>query len=50
MIHIMAERVGITISNLYALKNEKAKAIRFMTLDVICKATGAILEYKPDEE
>jgi putative transcriptional regulator len=49
----LAERVGITMANLSILKNEKAKAIRFSTLDAICKALdcqpGDILEYQNDE-
>ncbi|MGI5826439.1 MAG: helix-turn-helix domain-containing protein [Patescibacteria group bacterium] len=46
----LAEKVGITMSNLSILKNGKAKAIRFSTLEAICKALdcqpGDILEYK----
>ena len=46
----LAEKVGITMSNLSILKNEKAKAIRLSTLDAICSALdcqpGDILEYK----
>ena len=34
----LSERVGITMANLSVLKNNKAKAIRFSTLDAICKA------------
>jgi len=34
----LAERVGITMANLSILKNGKAKAIRFSTLEAICKA------------
>ncbi|MED4156305.1 helix-turn-helix transcriptional regulator [Priestia sp. FSL R5-0597] len=49
----LAERVGITKSNLSILKNEKAKAIRFTTLDTICKVLecqpGDILEYVEEE-
>jgi putative transcriptional regulator len=45
----LAEKVGITMANLSILKNEKAKAIRFSTLEAICKALdcqpGDILEY-----
>lgn len=45
----LTEKVGITMSNLSILKNGKAKAIRFTTLDAICKALdcqpGDILEY-----
>jgi putative transcriptional regulator len=46
----LAERVGITMANLSILKNGKARAIRFSTLEAICKALncqpGDILEYK----
>lgn len=46
----LAEKVGITISNLSILKNGKAKAIRVSTLEAICRALqcqpGDILEYK----
>jgi len=45
----LSEEVGITISNLSILKTGKAKAIRFSTLNAICKALncqpGDILEY-----
>ncbi len=34
----LSDRVGITIANLSILKNNKAKAIRFSTLDAICRA------------
>ena len=48
----LAERVGITLANLSILKNGKAKAIRFSTLEGICRALecqpGDILEYRPD--
>lgn len=48
----LSERVGITISNISVLKNGKAKAIRFSTLERICKALdcqpGDILEYVED--
>lgn len=50
----LSEKVGITMANLSILKNDKAKAIRFSTLEAICKALdcqpGDILEYKNDEE
>ncbi|MFG3611372.1 MULTISPECIES: helix-turn-helix domain-containing protein [Rummeliibacillus] len=50
----LSEKVGITMANLSILKNGKAKAIRFSTLDAICKALecqpGDILEYKSDQE
>jgi putative transcriptional regulator len=46
----LSEKVGITMANISILKNGKAKAIRFPTLDAICKALncqpGDILEYK----
>ncbi len=46
----LAEKVGITMANLSILKNAKAKAIRFSTLEAICKALDCqpadILEYK----
>ena len=49
----LSERVDLTISNLSILKTGKAKAIRFSTLDSICKALdcqpGDILEYASDE-
>ncbi len=45
----LAEKVGITMANISVLKNNKAKAIRFSTLEAICKALecqpGDILEY-----
>lgn len=48
----LSEKVGITMSNLSILKNGKAKAIRFSTLEAICKALdcqpGDILEYRND--
>jgi putative transcriptional regulator len=50
----LADRVGITMANLSILKNGKAKAIRFSTLEAICKALdcqpGDILEYRNDEQ
>lgn len=50
----LAEQVDITMANLSILKNNKAKAIRFTTLDAICKALncqpGDILEYVEDDE
>ncbi len=46
----LAERVDITNSNLSILKNNKARAIRFSTLEAICRELkckpGDILEYK----
>lgn len=50
----LADRVGITMANLSILKNGKAKAIRFSTLEAICKALecqpGDILEYQMEED
>ena len=49
----LAERIGITQANLSILKTGKAKAIRFSTLEAICKALdcqpGDILEYQPED-
>lgn len=48
----LSDKVGITLSNLSILKNNKAKAIRFSTLDAICKALDCrvedIIEYSED--
>lgn len=48
----LTERVGITMANISILKNGKAKAVRFSTLEAICKALdcqpGDILEYRKD--
>lgn len=50
----LAKEVDITMANLSILKNNKAKAVRFTTLNAICKALncqpGDILEYVEDEE
>ena len=50
----LAAEVDITLANLSILKNNKAKAVRFSTLEAICKALdcqpGDILEYIPDED
>ncbi len=47
----LAEMIGITTANLSILKTGKAKAVRFSTLEAICKALdcqpGDILQYKP---
>ena len=49
----LSEKVGITMANLSILKNGKAKAVRFSTLEAICKALechpGDILEYQPED-
>ena len=46
----LTEKVGITMANISVLKNGKAKAIRFSTLEAICEALecqpGDVLEYK----
>ena len=48
----LAEKIGITPANLSVLKTGKAKAIRFSTLEAICKALdcqpGDVLEYRED--
>lgn len=50
----LSEKVDVTLANLSILKNNKAKAVRFSTLEAICKALdcqpGDILEYVPEEE
>ena len=50
----LSEKVGITMANLSILKNGKARAIRFSTLEAICEALdcqpGDILEYRRGEE
>ncbi|HFK1803609.1 helix-turn-helix domain-containing protein [Bacillus cereus] len=49
----LSEKVGITMANLSILKNGKAKAVRFSTLEAICNALecqpGDILEYQPED-
>jgi putative transcriptional regulator len=49
----LSEKVNITIANLSILKSGKAKAIRFSTLEAICKvlecSPGDILDYIPDD-
>ena len=49
----LAERVGITPANLSILKNNKAKAVRFSTLEALCKALDCqpadLLEYVPED-
>lgn len=50
----LASEVDLTLANLSILKNNKAKAVRFTTLDALCKALncqpGDILEYVEDKE
>ena len=49
----LSERVDITQANLSILKNGKARAIRFTTLEAICRELdcqpGDIIEYRPDQ-
>ena len=49
----LSERVGVTVPNLSILKNGKARAVRFSTLEAICRELGCqpgdLLEYVPDE-
>jgi putative transcriptional regulator len=49
----LSERVGLTLANLSILKTNKARAVRFSTLDALCRALdcqpGDILEYLPSE-
>ena len=48
----LSERIGITVANLSILKTGKAKAMRFSTLDAICRALdcqpGELLGYEPE--
>ena len=50
----LAQKIDITMANLSILKNNKARAVRFSTLEAICKALacppGDLLEFVPDEE
>ena len=50
----LSQRVDVTLANLSILKNNKAKAVRFTTLEAICRALdcqpGDLLEYVPDGE
>ena len=50
----LAEAIDITLPNLSILKTNKARAIRFSTLNAICQALdcqpGELLEYDPDED
>jgi putative transcriptional regulator len=47
----LADRIGITLANLSILKTNKARAIRFSTLEAICRELecqpGDVLEYRP---
>jgi putative transcriptional regulator len=48
----LSRRVGITLANLSVLKQNKARAVRFSTLDALCRELGCqpgdLLEYQPD--
>lgn len=50
----LAEKIGLTQANLSILKTGKARAVRFSTLDAICRALGCqpgdILEFRSDEK
>lgn len=50
----LAAKIDITLANLSILKNNKAKAIRFTTLEAVCRALdcqpGDILEFRPEEQ
>lgn len=50
----LSEKVGLTLANLSVLKTGKAKAVRFSTLDALCKALecqpGDILEFREGEQ
>ncbi len=50
----LAEKIDLTPANLSILKNQKAKAVRFSTLEALCRVLecqpGDLLEYQPDEE
>ena len=50
----LADRVGITLANLSILKTGKARAVRFTTLEALCRELNCqpadLLEYEPDEE
>ena len=50
----LAERIGITIANLSVLKTNKARAMRFSTLDALCRELkcqpGDLLEWIPEDE
>jgi putative transcriptional regulator len=50
----LADRIGITLANLSILKTNKARAIRFTTLDALCRALncqpGDLIEFVPGEQ
>ncbi|ADR22410.1 transcriptional regulator [Marivirga tractuosa] len=49
----LADKIGVTVANLSILKTGKAKAVRFSTLEAICKALdcqpGDLLEYQEED-
>lgn len=49
----LAKKIGITQANLFVLKNNRGKAIRFSTLEALCRELdcqpGDILKYEPDD-
>lgn len=50
----LADRIGITQANLFVLKNNRGKAIRFSTLEALCRELecqpGDILRFEPDTD
>jgi putative transcriptional regulator len=50
----LSQRVNVTLANLSILKNNKARAVRFTTLEAVCRALdcqpGDLLKYVPDGE
>ena len=50
----LAEKTGLAVNNLSVLKTNKARAIRFTTLEALCRALdctpGELIEHVPDEE
>jgi putative transcriptional regulator len=50
----LAQRTGLALNNLSILKTNKARAIRFSTLDILCKVLqctpGELIEYIPDKD
>ena len=49
----LSKKVGVTVANLSVLKNGRGRAVRFSTLDALCRALectpGELLQYLPDE-
>ena len=50
----LSDQVGVSVQNLSILKTGRAKAVRFSTLEAICRVLGCqpgdILEYRPDQD